>query len=1518
MTSATSYTGNDGRIGSAQITVSVPTTAFATLTQSAGLPAVTGYNGMVWAVTTRVNAPAENPGRDYLSFGFSQSASPTVFDIQAGVEILLFSFNATACPGTVNLWTATDLFQGASTGTGPGNQITILGNGPGSAYDRVYGTAATCTPGAPDLTTTMGPVPGLTANSQTSLPVRISNVGTLPANGPLVFTTTLPQNIIAPASFTAANGWGCSTTNQVVTCTNAGSLGAGTITTFSVPITPSTAAVGTTPVFTGTVSPVSGETATSNNSAPAVSPNVPVQATLNGASCNVTDCGTGVRYGIRLNADNVTYTVYMKSETAYSGITARIATAQVTLQVPTGTVLTNQLSIQPSTNWALNTRVNQPSENTSADYLSFGYSQSSAEAAFAIQANVEIPLFSFRLNGNCTGPIQLWSATDPFQGVSRNTNPGNQMTILGNGTSNAWQCNYTCPVVCSVPDLTISLGQPSPNLVVSQTSQLPVTISNVGSLSSAAPLRVQFSLPAGLTLGSGLPAGWVLQSSVVNANGSRTVTLANATASVAPGASVSVNLPVVAAGSLANTTPTLTAFVTPASGESNTANNGASMTTNVAVQPLPVDLTVTLNMPSEPVAGVPGRLAVVVENVGSGPAEGPLSLSVSMPAGVSLATGNFNGGNGWGCSVSGQTVSCTNVSGLLPGSSLTASIGFTPTEAVTGSSLLITAFISPVAGEINTTNNTDTLTSSIVRSVDLALSLGSVPTLIPNQSGPVPVSISNPGQVNVSEALSITFITPSGVTLNTGSLPSGVSLISVQAGSGSTGIYTLSVANSSGLSSGSTLSFNLPVVAGSGVSGLVSFSGVLGSQPGESMLANNRASVTALVGGPDLVISAGQPGPALVVGQVSQLPVVIGNLGNLPSTAPLIFQLNLPVGMSVGGSLPTGWQISSSVPTGSGTLVTFRNSSALVSGTSSLTVNIPVVAAGSLANSVVTVGLAVSATSGETNTANNTGSMTTNLPVTPAPVPDLSVQIPAQSIVLGVNQVSAIRFDIMNVGTLTASAPLSLTFSMPVGFQAGQSTFTTGGWSCTGVSNQIGCTSSTNLPVSGVSSLTVAVRPTAQNAGQLNPVFQVTVAPAAGETVLNNNTDTINYAGNVIAPDLAVSVPVQSFTLISGQTSNLTFSALNASSGATALGPLSLTFTMPSGFSTAVSGFTTSGWTCSTTGREVVCTTPANFSANAQTTLTVPVLPLPGAVGLINPGFQIVISPAAGELVFSNNTATINYVGTVQNGVVSLALKALLQGPFNPVTGLMNDHLREQGLIPGVQPYSILQATPGYVFFGNGATEALNPAVLTATGVNAIEDWVMVELRDPVNRSLILATKPALIQRDGDVVSPADGVSPLTFNLSPGQFHVVIRHRNHLGAMSNTPVSLTTGSTIFDFTNMNNVYKLPGAGNYPEFVDNNGLAMLWAGNTQGDNYVIFQGPNNDVDEIFFDVSTDSGNTGELANYIKTGYLSTDVNHDGRVIFQGPTNEVDSIFFNVSMHPENIGQLANFLIRQHLP
>jgi len=228
---------------------------------------------------------------------------------------------------------------------------------------------------------------------------------------------------------------------------------------------------------------------------------------------------------------------------------------------------------------------------------------------------------------------------------------------------------------------------------------------------------------------------------------------------------------------------------------------------------------------------------------------------------------------------------------------------------------------------------------------------------------------------------------------------------------------------------------------------------------------------------------------------------------------------------------------------------------------------------------------------------------------------------------------------------------------------------------------------------------------------------------------------------------------------------------------------------------------------------------------------------------------------------------------------VLLSAKAFLQGPYVEGTGLMKDDLRVASLVPLDEPYT----APNFIQVLGGGESTTN-GVLAVTGNDAIVDWVMVELRSGSNSAQVVATRSALIQRDGNIVD-VDGVSPVSFPVAAGSYYVAVRHRNHLGCMAAAPVALSATPTPLDLSTVSTYGSQAQA-------TIGGAKALWAGNVVVDDKLLYTGQNNDRDPILTAIG------GVAPTNTTAGYLLEDVNMDGVARYTGGNNDRDIILGNI--------------------
>ena len=252
----------------------------------------------------------------------------------------------------------------------------------------------------------------------------------------------------------------------------------------------------------------------------------------------------------------------------------------------------------------------------------------------------------------------------------------------------------------------------------------------------------------------------------------------------------------------------------------------------------------------------------------------------------------------------------------------------------------------------------------------------------------------------------------------------------------------------------------------------------------------------------------------------------------------------------------------------------------------------------------------------------------------------------------------------------------------------------------------------------------------------------------------------------------------------------------------------------------------------------------------------------------------------------SNSTRTIvpgSDLVRWQNCTPSVRVRANLVGPWNSAVNLMRDDLRSAGLIPTTEPFTGL----GFTHAGGGGGETVSPARLAITGKNAIVDWVLVELRNASTPSQIVATRSALLERDGDIIG-TNGYPRLLFSVAAGNYYVAVRHRNHFGTMTGAALALGANEVGVDFTQSStSTYGMNAQATLP-----NGRRALWSGNVLVDATLRYVGAQNDRDPILAAIG------GSTPTTIVPGYRVEDVNLDGLVRYVGANNDRDPVLQNV--------------------
>lgn len=279
------------------------------------------------------------------------------------------------------------------------------------------------------------------------------------------------------------------------------------------------------------------------------------------------------------------------------------------------------------------------------------------------------------------------------------------------------------------------------------------------------------------------------------------------------------------------------------------------------------------------------------------------------------------------------------------------------------------------------------------------------------------------------------------------------------------------------------------------------------------------------------------------------------------------------------------------------------------------------------------------------------------------------------------------------------------------------------------------------------------------------------------------------------------------------------------------------------------------------------------------------------------------------------DTATVT-ITVVPPPFVKLLPKVYLQGSLYGVTlpdTLMRDDLRVLNRLPLSHPYNYLSPVT--------SVGIVNASVFAVTGPNAIVDWVFVELRSSSDSTVVVDSRAALVQRDGDIVD-IDGISAIQFSTATNaqSYFVAVRHRNHLGVMTATARAMNPAGLVVDFRKAATpTFRFSSSAlNQAQVVVQQGRA-LWAGNAELDRLIIYQGTTNDVNPIYTRVITDPLNVFILPTFKARGYYVEDIDMNGEAVFQGTGNDLEFIYQNIiSNHPGNGLVLPFFTIREQLP
>lgn len=650
------------------------------------------------------------------------------------------------------------------------------------------------------------------------------------------------------------------------------------------------------------------------------------------------------------------------------------------------------------------------------------------------------------------------------------------------------------------------------------------------------------------------------------------------------------------------------------------------------------DLTIAKTHTGNFTRGSTGTYTVTVGNGGTQPTSGAVTVTDTLPTGLTYVAGSVGGTNGgnWTCSASGETVTCTSTTAIPTSGSSVFTFGVN-VAATTADSVTNTATVAGGSeATANNTNNTANDPTTTVGTPDLTVDKSHTDTFTRGSSGTYTFVVSNSGSVATSGTLTLTDTLPANFTVNggaAGSVTAGGTnganwTCSSNAASPQVITCTSTTAIAAGGSSTLSLNVNVGAAAAANVNNTVSVAG--GGELAANTGNNSDIDPTTTVSAADLTLAKTHTG-SFTVGSTGTYSFTVANGGETASSGAITVTDTLPTGLSyagsVGGTNGVNWSCSAS-----GQTVTCTSSAVIAAGSSStFTFNVTVGTSTAPGTNSVTNTASVSG-GGDSNTTNNAASdpttiLSSNLTISKTHTPTSFIRGSTGTYTLTVG----------NTGTAATSGTITVTDTLPAGLSVSAGSVTLSGtnaaaWSCSASGQTIACTSTTAIAISGSSTFSFSVNVLASAPASVTNTATVSggneAAANAGNNTANDPTTTVGSA------DLTLSKTASS-TFVRGSTGTYTLTVTNSGDAASS-GTITVTDVLPTGLS--YSGFSGAGWSCSASGQTVTCSSSSVLAVAGTSSVELTVSIATTAPTSIDNTATV---SGGGELNTGNNSSTV-------------------------------------------------------------------------------------------------------------------------------------------------------------------------------------------------------------------------------------------------------------------------------------
>jgi uncharacterized repeat protein (TIGR01451 family)/LPXTG-motif cell wall-anchored protein len=559
---------------------------------------------------------------------------------------------------------------------------------------------------------------------------------------------------------------------------------------------------------------------------------------------------------------------------------------------------------------------------------------------------------------------------------------------------------------------------------------------------------------------------------------------------------------------------------------------------------------------------------ITVGNDGPNPAEGPIVVTDTVPAGLTPVSAS---GTGWSCGTAAQVVTCTAPGPLANGATLPEIVVTATVDATADATLVNTATVAAATYETDESDNTDTATVTARHIADLVIDKShAASAFVVGEQGSYTIGVANQGP-------SPSVGTASAPITVTDTLPTGLTPVSVDATGWDCTIVdqTVTCEHVGTVAAGSSLPpISVTVDVGTAAEGGVTNTATV--TPGEThdpVEPNDTdEDPTDITPSADLSLVK-TSGGSFVVGEQGTFTFTVHDDGPSAAASPITVTDTLPTGLTYVSSTSTdGWACAAV-----GQDVTCTLAEAFASGrTSAVTITVDVDA--TVDPDVVNTATVTSPTLDPDPDDNTSG---TDDPSTPTV--DLVIDKHHTGDLL-VGATGTYLVDVANDGPSASAGVVTVTDTLPTGLTPTAAGGT--GWSCGIAGQDVTCTIDTTVGPGGsfpVIAIEVDVLPAAYPAVTNTAV--VAPPPGVNEVVTENDTD----------DDPTDVLPLADLELAKTHTGSFrvgqpgTYQLTVTNHGPTASpGPLTIVDSLPVGL-TFVSAAGTD-WTCSAVGQEVTCT----------------------------------------------------------------------------------------------------------------------------------------------------------------------------------------------------------------------------------------------------------------------------------------------------------------------------------------